>query len=153
MALRLTIAAVGHMKGAEQELYRTYIDRLSWPVTTLEVADRQAMRTGKRQSGARDRLLSAVPSGATIVVLDESGRSFDSRAFAAQIKAFETDGVRDLAFLVGGADGHSDDVRAAAKLLLSFGKQTWPHMLARVMLAEQLYRASTILSGHPYHRD
>lgn len=151
MALRITIGAVGLIKGVERDLYQNYIGRLSWPANTVEIDDRKA--GAKRQAFAAAKLLAAVPEGARIVALDEKGRSFDSRAFANNIKGAEQDGYRDMAFLIGGADGHGAEVIDAADLVISFGKQTWPHMLARVMLAEQLYRAGTILSGHPYHRD
>src|SRR5690606_18149242 len=96
-------------------------------------------------------LLKAAPPGALIVALDERGRALDSAGFAAQLARWR-DAGRDLAFLIGGADGLDDEVRAKAGFLLSLGPMTWPHQLARVLLAEQLWRAYSILSGHPYHR-
>ena len=98
-------------------------------------------------------LLAAVPADAAVVALDESGQALSSRALAARIGRWRDDGRGCIAFLVGGADGLDDAVCARADLVLSFGKATWPHMLARAMLAEQLYRAQQILAGHPYHRD
>lgn len=153
MALRINIIAIGLIKGAEKELYENYAGRISWPLRTIEIDDRKLGTGGARQAAASARLLQAVPESARVIALDEQGRAFDSRAFARQIQTYELDGDRDVAFLIGGADGHTDAVTQKADLVLSFGKQTWPHMLARVMLAEQLYRAGTILSGHPYHRD
>ncbi len=91
--------------------------------------------------------------GGRTVVLDESGRDLASTALAERLRGWRDDGVREVRFLIGAADGHDAATRDAADLLLGLGKATWPHMLARAMLAEQLYRASTILAGHPYHRD
>jgi 23S rRNA (pseudouridine1915-N3)-methyltransferase len=89
---------------------------------------------------------------ARTIVLDETGKDLSSEALAALLGRWRDDGVRDVRFLIGAADGHDAATRAGADLLLGFGKATWPHMLVRAMLAEQLYRAMTILSGHPYHR-
>ncbi len=86
------------------------------------------------------------------VVLDEKGKMLSSESFAAQLQRWQDDGAREVRFLIGGADGHDDATRGAADMVLSFGPATWPHMLVRAMLAEQLYRAYSILSFHPYHR-
>jgi len=86
------------------------------------------------------------------VVLDETGRDLGSEALAAQLQAWRDSGIREVRFLIGAADGHDPATRAAADLLLGFGRATWPHLLVRAMLAEQLYRATTIMAGHPYHR-
>lgn len=88
-----------------------------------------------------------------VIALDERGKQLDSRGFAAALGRFADDGRREIAVLIGGADGLDGETRAAADMAVSFGRLTWPHLLARVMLAEQLYRAHTILTGHPYHRD
>ncbi|MEE8272998.1 MAG: 23S rRNA (pseudouridine(1915)-N(3))-methyltransferase RlmH, partial [Alphaproteobacteria bacterium] len=100
-----------------------------------------------------DLLLGAVPSGATVVALDEAGRDLSSGEFAVRLAGWRDGGVRDVAFLIGGADGHGEAVRGRADLTLAFGRATWPHLMVRAMLAEQVYRAQTILDGHPYHRD
>ena len=97
-------------------------------------------------------LLSAVPEGGVIIALDERGKHLSSEEFAHRLGTWQDNGIPAAAFLIGGADGHSPEVRQKAHLLLAFGKMTWPHMLARAMLAEQIYRAKTILDGHPYHR-
>ena len=94
-----------------------------------------------------------LPSPSVTVVLDERGRTQGSAEFAAKLGRWRDDGMRECRFLIGGADGHPAAVRDSADLLLSFGSATWPHMLARAMLAEQLYRATAILAGHPYHRE
>ena len=97
-------------------------------------------------------LSAALPDGATVVAMDERGKSLASPDFAARLGAWRDDGVRDLAFLIGGADGLAEEVRKRADLVLSLGKQTWPHQLVPALLAEQLYRGHAILTGHPYHR-
>lgn len=98
-------------------------------------------------------LRAACPSGATLVALDRRGRTLDSASFAARLGRWRDDGVADLVFLIGGADGHTEALLKDCTLTLSFGAMTWPHLLARAMLAEQIYRAQQILAGHPYHRE
>lgn len=123
----------------EAELVARYEKRLTWPVKLTELPD-----TGGR-----------IPDPATpckTVLLDERGKQMGSEDFAAILGQWRDTGVRECRFVLGAADGHSDAERAGADLLFAFGKATWPHLLARAMLMEQLYRASTILAGHPYHR-
>ena len=117
-----------------------YLKRLPWPARVTELPD-----TGGR--------MPAAGPGTIVVALDETGKQYGSVAFAARIGAWRDNGVRELRFLIGAADGQDDAVRGEADLLLSFGAATWPHMLARAMLAEQLWRAAAILSNHPYHRE
>lgn len=125
---------------AEAELVDRYLKRVPWPTRVTELPD-----TGGRIPD---------PAPATrIVTLDETGRDLPSRELAATLGRWRDDGTREVRFLIGAADGHDDATRAAADLLLSFGRATWPHMMARAMLAEQLWRASSILAGHPYHRE
>ena len=127
-----------------------------------DMVDRYAKRMASGPLGAlrvtelpdRGGVLPPAPSGAMrSVVLDERGRLLGSGEFARVLERWRDDGVREARFLIGAADGHDDGLRAGADLLLGFGAMTWPHMLARVMLAEQLWRASSILAGHPYHRE
>ena len=153
--MRLIIAAVGRASAGDPEakLYDNYIKRLPWKVALKEIDERRSVKGAERQAREAKLLLQATPEQAAAVVLDEKGKTMDSRAFAGQLSRWQDEGQRDVAFLIGGADGHATDVRERAQLLLSLGSMTWPHMLARVMLAEQLYRASSILAGHPYHRD
>src|SRR5690606_18982084 len=151
--LRLLIAAVGRARGsAAGALYDEYARRLPWPLDLREVEVRQPLPPAKLKKREAELLLAAVPAGSRIVALDETGRSMDSTEFAALLGAWRDEGVAHTAFLLGGADGHDDSVRSAADRMLSLGRMTWPHLLARAMLAEQLYRAWTILNGHPYHR-
>lgn len=151
--MRLWLAAVGRARaGPATDLYDDYVRRITWPLTLkeVEVRKRVSAETLKRLEG--ELLLAAVPEGATLVVLDERGRDMPSEAFARMVGSWRDAGVGDLAFLIGGADGHDEAVRRRAGCLLSLGRMTWPHMLVRGMLVEQIYRAQQILAGHPYHR-
>ena len=155
--MKVTVAAVGRLgRGSEAALVRDYADRATaagravalGPVEIVEVEPRKPGREHESQA-----LLAAVPAGAHVVACDERGRALSSRDFAAHLGALRDRGVRQVVFLVGGADGHADELRSRADELLAFGPQTWPHALARAMLAEQIYRAASILGGSPYHRD
>ncbi len=146
--MRLSILAIGRAKGSCADLYAEYVRRLTWPVVLREME----IRHGSSAEKEGQALLAAVPEGARVVVCDERGAALGSAAFAGKLGQWRDGGVRDVAFLIGGADGHTDAVRARADMLLSFGAMTWPHQLARVMLIEQVYRAHQILAGHPYHR-
>lgn len=151
--MRLWLAAVGRAKpGPEQDLFTQYIRRLSAPLTVKEVEEKRPVTVSERKIREADLLLGAIPAGAVVVALDERGKALGSEDFAHRMGRWRDDGVADLAFLIGGADGHGDAVRQRADLLLSFGAMTWPHMLVRAMVAEQIWRAQAILSGHPYHR-
>ncbi len=157
MPLRVHICAVGRLRsGPERELLDDYLRRFDrsgralglGPVQLHEVEDRKG-----GGMGAEAGLLSAViPKGAVICALDERGKLMSSPEFAGRLASWRDDGRGDLAFVIGGADGIDPSLRARADAKLSFGKMVWPHMLARVMLSEQLYRAASILAGAPYHR-
>jgi 23S rRNA (pseudouridine1915-N3)-methyltransferase len=137
----LHIVARGRIgRSPEAELVDRYLKRVSWPVRVTELPD-----TGGR--------LPAVEPATRIVMLDETGENLPSRVLAERLAAWRDDGVREARFLIGAADGFGDAERAGAHLLLSFGRATWPHMMARAMLAEQLWRAASILANHPYHRE
>ena len=116
------------------------------PAKLVEVEDRKRV-------GESRLLLESIPDGAVVCAMDERGKTMDSRAFAGWLAKLRDEGRRECAFLIGGADGHSEELRLRADRLLSFGPMVWPHMLARAMLAEQLYRSASILAGSPYHRD
>ena len=151
--MQIVIAAIGRAKGGpERELYQSYVERLPWRVDLKEIEIKKETAVAARKAKEGEALLAAVPDGARIVALDERGRTDASAAFAKRLEGWRDGGVRAVAFLIGGADGLSDDVRKRADVVLSLGAMTWPHMLVRAMLAEQLYRAHSILSGHPYHR-
>ena len=151
--MRLTIAAVGRARpGPLRDLFADYVGRSAWPITLREVEARKGLTGAALRREEASLLLGALPAGAATVVLDERGRDLDSAGLARILARWRDEARGDTAFVIGGADGHDDSVRDRADLLLSFGRLTWPHMLARAMLAEQIYRAQTILNGHPYHR-
>lgn len=150
--MEIVIAAVGRLKGGpELDLIRTYTERLAWSVTVKEIDVRTGNGDARRRAEA-EKLRAAIPVGAKTVALDERGKDYGSEDFAALIGRWRDDGTRSIGFLIGGADGLDPGLRNDADVRLNFGSLTWPHMLVRAMLAEQLYRAYTILSGHPYHR-
>jgi 23S rRNA (pseudouridine1915-N3)-methyltransferase len=152
--VRILIAAVGRAKpGPHLELQRLYGDRLSWSLTVGEVEERRKLPPSERRERESEMLLARVPDRAIVIALDERGTALSSAAFAQKIAKWRDSGASDLAFLIGGADGHSDSLRQRANFLLSLGPMTWPHLLVRGMLLEQLYRAQQILAGHPYHRE
>lgn len=151
--MRVTIIGVGRSRNpALEELLGTYRKRCALLSDIVEVESRRQADDPARRDDEARLLLEKVPAGATLLVLDERGRQLDSLAFAEQIGKWRDQGVRDLAILIGGADGHGAAVSERADMKLALGTMTWPHMLVRVMIAEQVYRASTILAGHPYHR-
>ena len=148
--MRLTLAAVGRARDSPvRDLVDDYARRLPWPFTLREIAD---VAGDKRREREGEKLLAAIPDGALVVALDSRGRQLSSEALAEWLGQKRDEGCRDLAFVIGGADGLSPEVIQRAGLTLSLGTMTWPHLMARAMLAEQLYRATAILAGHPYHR-
>ncbi len=151
--MRIMLVAVGRAKSdATAALFRDYAKRLRWPLRLHEIEERRRLDVEQRRTREGERLMAAVPNGARLVALDERGKSLDSTAFATLLGRWQDEGTSDLAFAIGGADGLSGALLARADLTLSLGPMTWPHLLARVLLAEQLYRAQCILDGHPYHR-
>ena len=159
--MRLMIAAVGKMRaGPERGLFDDYRKRaeLAGRALGLSGPALAECEAPKNASGAKRRdleaalLLKALPAGAHIIALDERGTDLTSEDIAAAIARRRDAGAPAFALLIGGADGHGPDIKARAAARWSFGRATWPHMLVRIMLAEQIYRATTILSGHPYHR-
>ncbi|MDE0705593.1 MAG: 23S rRNA (pseudouridine(1915)-N(3))-methyltransferase RlmH [Rhodospirillaceae bacterium] len=150
--MRICVIAVGRLRdGAPKDLFATYSKRLPWPLTVIEIAERGGDPPAVRVQREGEALRRRLPDG-PLVVLDRSGTDLTSEALAGALARYRDNGAATVAFAIGGADGHAPETLAAADLVLSFGKATWPHQLVRVMLAEQLYRASTILAGHPYHR-
>ncbi len=152
--MRVTLAAVGRAKaGPTRDLFEHYAGRLAWPITLREVEAGRSLppETLKQKEG--EKLLAAVPERARVVALDEGGRLLGSEDLARQIGAWRDGGDRDIAILIGGPLGLDSAVLARADLTLALGRMTWPHQLVRGLIAEQLYRAETILSGHPYHRE
>ncbi len=155
--MRLTILAVGRLRaGPEATLVSGYLDRYArtgrplglGPASVVELEDKR----GGGPAAEAVLLRGAIPKGARCLALDERGPQVTSPEFADSLRHWADSGVRDLGILIGGADGLDAGLRAEADDLISFGRMVWPHMLVRVMLAEQLYRAATILAGGPYHR-
>ena len=155
--MRVQICAVGRLrKGPERALYDDYLARFDRTGRSLALGPAQIKEVEDKKGGgmgAEAMLLQrAIPDGALICTLDERGKVMSSPDFAELIGNWRDQGRQDVAFVIGGADGIDPSLRAQADASLSFGKMVWPHMLVRVMLAEQLYRAAAILSGGPYHR-
>lgn len=147
------IVAVGKAKaGPERMLYEHYATRLNPAPILREVEVKKPAPVDRRIEAEGELLLSQVPMAARVVVLDERGQNIGSEAFATKIGGWVDGGTATIVCLIGGADGHAEAVRERADLVLSLGRLTWPHMLVRGLLAEQLYRARCILDGHPYHR-
>ena len=149
--MRLVVAAVGRGRDdPAQRLFEDYRKRLPWPVELREIRAGGGGNAGREREAAA--LLKGLPADAHVVALDGGGKALSSEEFAARLANIRDDGTAIMAFLIGGADGHGAPVLARADLVLSLGPMTWPHLLVRAMLAEQLWRAASILSGHPYHR-
>ena len=137
----LHIVARGKIgRSPEAELVGRYLKRVTWPTKVTELSDR---------GGG----IPPLPANSVTIVLDERGKALSSTDLAAKLEAWRDGGKREARFLIGAADGHDDERRREADLLLSFGQATWPHLLVRSMLAEQLFRATSFLANHPYHRE
>ena len=137
----LHIVARGKIgRSPEAELVERYLKRIRWPTKVTELPDRGGS-------------LPARPPNGVVIVLDERGEALSSTDLARKLDRWRDDGRREARFLIGSADGHEEEQRTTADLLLSFGPATWPHLLVRAMLAEQLFRATSILANHPYHRE
>jgi 23S rRNA (pseudouridine1915-N3)-methyltransferase len=151
--MQVYLLAVGKAgKGPESALFQEYTKRLPWKITVKEVEEKRPLPPEKRKASEAELLLAACPPAAVKFVLDEKGKAFTSEQFAAKIADFQQQGRTTFAFFIGGPDGHGEALKKSADVLLAFGSMTWPHMMVRAMLAEQVYRAHSILSGHPYHR-
>jgi 23S rRNA (pseudouridine1915-N3)-methyltransferase len=137
----LHIVARGKIgRSSEADLVDRYVKRIAWPIRITELAERGGN-------------VPALPANSVTIVLDERGQALSSVELARKLETWRDDGKREARFLIGAADGHGEAQRRDADLLLSFGPATWPHLLARAMLAEQLFRALSILANHPYHRE
>lgn len=159
--MRISLFAVGRLKtGPEKDLASRYLDRFAkaGPAVGLELSklvEVQESRASNAETRKREEagaLEKACSDGAVLILLDERGKALDSEAFADLIGRYRDNGKRDMMIAIGGADGLDPDLRGKADMVLNLGSMTWPHQLVRILIAEQLYRAVTILSGHPYHR-
>jgi 23S rRNA (pseudouridine1915-N3)-methyltransferase len=159
--MRLTLSCIGRMKsGADKDLFDRYVDRARKTGRSLGITDvnlketpeSRAQRAGERKTEEAKVILQSLSAGARLVVLDENGKNLTSPAFSDKLENWKNEGVPEIAFAIGGADGHGPEILDRADLKLALGSMTWPHQIARILLAEQIYRAMTIQSGHPYHR-
>ena len=160
--MRILVFAVGRMKsGPERELAERYFDRFAKVAPPLglelggvsEIPESRARDADLRKREEAAKLSESLSAGTVLILLDERGKSLSSQDFAAMIAKHRDGGARAMTFAIGGADGHAEDSRQKAQMVISFGAMTFPHQLMRILIAEQLYRAATILSGHPYHRE
>jgi 23S rRNA (pseudouridine1915-N3)-methyltransferase len=151
--MRLTIVAVGrHKTGPLKALQEFYAERIRWPLTIREVEERRKLPPAELKAREGELILGALPKDAELIALDGRGKTLSSTDLADCLARWR-DADASLAFVIGGADGLADAVLDQARLVLSLGAMTWPHLLVRGMLLEQLYRAQQILAGHPYHRE
>ena len=159
--MRLIVAAIGRLKaGPERELAERYRDRVAKAgravgfrdIEIVEIRESKAAETARRVLEESIALANIIPERAIVVALDEKGENLDSGSLTGVLRSWRDAGRTDAVFCIGGADGLGADVKRRADLRLAFGAATWPHQLVRIMLLEQLYRAVTILAGHPYHR-
>lgn len=151
--MRVVIVAAGKWKkGPERDLFDHYAARITFALELREIEEKKKLKPTALKAREAELLLAQVPDGAVIVALHEGGKTLSSTAFAAKLGIWR-DEARDVAFLIGGADGLDEAVRNRADVILGLGSMTWPHLLVRGMLAEQIYRAQCILAGHPYHRE
>jgi len=161
MRMRVIVIAVGRLKqGPERELAERYRERFDdigrklgfRGIDIHELPESRARDTATRVTEEAAAIAGAIPEKSVLVTLDERGQNVDSAAFAGHLGRWRDESVANAVFVIGGADGHSPELQRKAKLRIAFGAATWPHQIVRVLLLEQLYRAATILAGHPYHR-
>ncbi len=152
--MKTVIVAVGRFRAsAERALYDEYAKRLRPAPELIEVEEKKKLAPRERVACEAELLLARVPKGAHLIALDETGKAMSSAVLARHLGRQRDAGTEAVCFVIGGADGLSASVLEAAHAVLSLGAMTWPHMLVRTMLAEQIYRAESILAGHPYHRE
>jgi 23S rRNA (pseudouridine1915-N3)-methyltransferase len=151
--MKITLLAIGKARGPEAEWGAEYIKRLKADITIKQLVAPSSLSATESQKHEAALLLKNIPAKSLAILLDERGKDYTSRAFAEQLQTWQNQDRHHLTFIIGGADGVTDDVKQRANITLSFGRTTWPHRLVRIMLLEQLYRAQQINAGHPYHRD
>ena len=154
--MKTTILSIGKFENSpHRAVFETYLKRLKWKVELkeLELKHSQNLSVDETKKSEEALIMKAFKSSSKLITLDENGRQFKSKDFAKLISDFALRGESDLTFVIGGADGLSQEILGKSALKISFGLMTLPHLMARSLLAEQLYRASTIIGGHPYHRE
>ncbi len=151
--LKIDIICITRLKkGPYYDLVQDYKKRIQWPVHIHELESKYT-DAQKSQEEENEKIFKLINARAIVIALDERGNGLKSLDFAKTLENFKNNGENHIQFIIGGADGLTDEIRNRANVLLSFGQQTWPHLLARTMLLEQIYRAQQILAGHPYHRE
>jgi len=151
--MNIQLLACGRLKkGAHLDLFEDYLKRMDWTVSVHEIESRHKDQA-KIHNDECSQILERINSQSFVIAMDERGKTLPSRKLAAKFQDLQNESRSNIQLIIGGADGLNDEIRSRADFLLSFGQQTWPHMLARVMLLEQIYRVQQILKNHPYHRD
>jgi 23S rRNA (pseudouridine1915-N3)-methyltransferase len=154
--MKITIISIGKFENSpHRAVFETYLKRLKWKVELkeLELKNSKNLSVEENKKGEGDLILKALKPSSKLIALDENGKQFKSRNLAKLISDFAVFGDSDLTFVIGGSDGLASEILQKAALKISFGLATFPHLMVRSILIEQLYRASTIIDGHPYHRD
>ncbi|MGY8985647.1 MAG: 23S rRNA (pseudouridine(1915)-N(3))-methyltransferase RlmH [Sphingomonadales bacterium] len=151
--MKISIIAVGKIgHSPEQRLVDRYKKRIKVPIQLIEVEEKRPIKGNERKIREGELLLDNLSQNAHVIILDELGHEFSSLEFSKKLSNFQDIGISDLVFIIGGPDGLSDNLKKRANMSISLGKMTWPHMMVRSMLVEQIYRAYSILQGHPYHK-
>lgn len=154
--MKITIISIGKFENSSHKsVFETYVKRLKWKVELkeLELKNSKNLSSDELKKGEGELILKALKPSSKLIALDENGKQFKSRDFAKLISDFAVNGDSDLTFVIGGADGLSQEILKKSSLKISLSLMTFPHLMVRAILAEQIYRASTIIDGHPYHRD
>lgn len=154
--MKITIISIGKFENSPQKsVFETYLKRLKWKIELkeLELKNSKNLSSDELKKGEGELILKALKPSSKIIALDENGKQFKSRDFAKLISDFAVNGDSDLTFVIGGADGLSQEILKKSSLKISLSLMTFPHLMVRAILMEQLYRASTIIDGHPYHRE
>jgi 23S rRNA (pseudouridine1915-N3)-methyltransferase len=152
--MRITIVAVGKLRQSIfSQLYGLYAKRLRWELRLREIEPHNSKNIKEQQRHESARLLALIPNGAQIIILDENGETLSSSGLASWIDSMIQNGSKDICIVIGGANGLDLDIFPKSNLILALGRLTWPHLMVRGMIIEQIYRVQQILSGHPYHKD
>ncbi len=154
--MRITILSIGKFENSPHKaVFENYLKRLKWKVELREVElkNAQNMSVAKIKEGEGDLILKALKPNSKLIALDEHGKQFGSIEFSKMLSDFALNGDSDLTFVIGGSDGLAQEVLQKASLKISLGKMTFPHLMVRAILVEQIYRAASIIAGHPYHRE
>jgi 23S rRNA (pseudouridine1915-N3)-methyltransferase len=153
--MQINIIAIGKFKNncPNKELFLDYTKRTKWKITLTEINDKISGSIQEIKKKEAELIIKKIPKNSKIILLDETGINLSSREFAKKIENFQNQSTQNLTFIIGGANGVSDEIKTLANLKISFGQMTFPHMMVRSIISEQLYRAQLIITNHPYHKD